>query len=202
MYNPIRTRSAQALILVACAMILGACSTGPKIFVNNVPNENIEGFKTYNFDSRLGTDEKDGVRSAISQFLMNATSRELEQRGYVRSENPDMLVNFDLRTKEKIQARSSSYGGRYGYRGYGGYGGYDTTVTQYTQGTLSVALIDNTVEGDDKPLAWEGIAEGRMSDKARANLEEAVNTVIGDLFARYPYFAADFVPPVQTAATN
>ena len=192
-------RPLEIMVLAAAAALLGACSSGPKIFVNSVPNENINGFQTYNYEAQLGTDASEGVRSALSQYMINATDRELRKRGYTKADNPDMLVNFNLTTKEKIQARSSSYGGYYGYRGYGGYGGYDTTVSQYTEGTLSVALIDNTAE--KKSLVWEGVAEGRMSDKVRANLEEAINSVVTELFARYPYVAAGYVPPVETAAT-
>jgi hypothetical protein len=187
-------------LAIAATAVLGACSTGPKIFINADPGADFANFRTYNYEKNLGTDAQAEYRSVLSQFMINAVDREMQARGYVKDDNPDLTVNFNLSQQEKIRATSSpSTGGYYGYRGYRAYGGYDTTVTQYTEGTLNVDIIDNTRA--EKQLIWEGIAVGRMSDKARANLEEAVNTVVADIFARFPHVAPGFVP-AETTASN
>ncbi len=176
------------------ALALYACASGPKIFINEDPNTDFSKFKTYNFEAKLGTDDRSGYRSILSGFLINSVGRELEARGYVKADNPDLSVNFYLNTKEKIRTTSSpSMGGYYGYRGYGAYGGYNTTVTQYTEGTLNIDLIDAT--SSNKHLVWEGIAVGKITDKVQENLEEVIRVGVADLFARYPYYAAGFVPP-------
>jgi hypothetical protein len=187
-------------LVIALTVFLGACSTGPKIFINADPGADFGSFRTYNYEQNLGTDQQAEYRSVLSQFMMNAVDREMQARGYIKDDNPDLTINFNLSQQEKIRATSSpSVGGYYGYRGYRAYGGYDTTVTQYTEGTLNIDIIDNT--RTEKQLVWEGIAVGRMSDKARANLEEAVNTVVADIFARYPHLAPGFVP-AETTASN
>jgi hypothetical protein len=187
------------LLLVLASLTLAACSSSPKLFVNQEPNADFSSYSTYNFEANLGTDEKAGYHSILSQYLITATSRELEARGYTQAENPDLSVNFNVLTKEKIRTRSSpsmsggGYGGYGGYRGYDAYGGYETTVTQYTEGTVNIDLIDTS--GSKKQLVWEGIAVGKISDDVLENLEQAAYAVVEDIFSKYPYVAPGYVPP-------
>ena len=121
-------------------------------------------------------------------------SRELEARGYQKGDNPDLLVNFNVQTKDKIKTTTTpsgpAYGGYYGYRSgyYGTWGGYDTQVTQYTEGTLTVDVID----AGRKQLAWDGTAVGRVHEEARKNLQPAVDKVITQIFEKFP----SRLPPV------
>ncbi len=196
-----RTSTRRSVIIIAAALVISACSTGPKIFINEDPGANFNTYATYNYEEILSTDDRPGYRSILSQYLINAVDREMANRGYKKSNNPDLTVNFNLSTQEKIRSTSTrSTGGYYGYRGYGAYGGYDTTVTQYTEGTLNVDLIDNTRE--QRQLVWEAVAVGRMTDKARQNLEEAAKVVVGDMFSRFPHLAPGYVPPTPSAKEN
>ena len=82
-------------------------------------------------------------------------------------------------------------GGYYGYRRgrYGAYGGYPATQTevrQYTEGTLTIDLVDTRSD----QLVWEGTAVGRVRESVRENLEEAVNNVVAEIFTRYPYIGS------------
>jgi hypothetical protein len=188
-------------VFTVATTLLVACSTGPKIFINEDPGGKFDSYKTYNYEEILSTDDRPGYRSILSQYLINAVDKELAARGYTKSDTPDLTINFNLATQEKIRSTSSPRaGGYYGYRGYGAYGGYDTTVTQYTEGTFNVDMIDNT--SAQKQLVWEGVAVGRMTDKARANLEEATNTLMAEIFSRYPYVAPGYVPPVAEEDTT
>jgi hypothetical protein len=202
LYRLFKVTRALSITLVA-TLILSACAASPKVFVNQDPNADFTKYKTYNFMARLGTDDKEGYHSILSQYLMNSTAHELEARGYVKASNPDLAIDFELFTQEKIRSTSSPSmsggyrGGAYGNRGYGAYGSYDTTVTQYTEGTLSILLIDATT--DKKQLVWEIAAQGRITDSLRKNLEERITAGVKDLFTRYPYYAAGFVPPEPAA---
>lgn len=190
------------LIAVAATSLLAACSSGPKIFVNQAPDADLSAYKTYNYAEVLGTDNRGENRSILTNYLINAVDRELQGRGYSKSNSPELLVNFYVNTKEKIRSTTSPSmgmtGGYYGYRGgyYGAYGGYETTVSQYTEGTLNIDLVDNA----SKTLIWEGIAEGRIDDEVRENVQGAVNIAVRDIFAKYPYTAQGFVPATPAAA--
>lgn len=169
------------------ALILTGCASGPSIYVNADPAADFSSYRTYNFIEPLGTD-RPGYSSVLSQYLRTAASRELEARGYQKSDSPDLLVNFNVQTKEKISSTSypsgPAYGGYYGYRSgyYGTWGGYETQVTQYTEGTLTVDIID----AGRKQLAWDGTAVGRVREEARKNLQPAVDKVMTQIFEKFP----------------
>jgi hypothetical protein len=191
-------------VTAAAALVLASCSSGPKIFVNQDPNANFSTYKTYNYLEPLGTDERKGYRSVLSNYLISAMDREMQSRGYTKAADPNLWVNFHVYKEEKVRATSTpTMGGYYGYRGgyYGAYrgygGGYDTTVTQYTEGTLNIDIVDNKSD----TLVWEGVAVGTITDKVRENLEAAANSVVSEVMVKYPYTAAGFVPstPSQPA---
>jgi hypothetical protein len=201
MSNRIPFSSIRSLVMVALGtLLLSACASGPDIFINQDPNADFSGYKTYNFEPRFGTDDRDGYRSLFSEYLIAAAEREMNARGYTKSDNPDLLINFGLQTKEKIRTTSSpttGVGGYYGYRGYGYYGGYETTVTQYTEGTFNMDMID--AKGSQKQLLWECVLVGRVTSKFRKDMEGSVNNGMTEIFSNYPHYAAGFVPPTSSA---
>jgi hypothetical protein len=172
--------------------ILAGCASTPDVYSNQDPSADFANYRTYNFERPLGTD-KPGTQSTslVSKYLMNAVSREMESRGYKKSDDPNLLINFYIHTQEKIRTtQTPTTGGYYGYRGnryntWGGYGGTETQVTQYTEGTLNVDLV----EVKRGQLVWEGVLVGRMSDDVLENLEAKANSAIKTLFENYPYIA-------------
>lgn len=184
------------------ALLLSSCASGPKVFVNQNPAADFSGYQTYNYTEMLGTDEEKGYRSILSNYLIAATDREMQARGYRQADEPDLLINFYVNTTEKVRSTTSPTvpGGYYGYRGryYGAYGGYETQVTQYTEGTLNIDLVDRRL-GE---LAWEGVTVGKITEEVRQNLRAAVNNAVREVFSYYPYAAAGFIPPQSTAAAG
>lgn len=167
---------------------LAACASGPKIYTNENPSARFNAYQTYGFPKKLGTDSAE-YSSFLSQYLTTAVSRELDARGYQRADNPDLKVNFFVNTKEKIRAtQTPAAGGYYGYRRgyYGAWGSYETRVDQFTEGTLTIDLVD--AEADQ--LVWEGNAVGRVRDEARENLQARIDEVVSSIFADYPYRAS------------
>jgi hypothetical protein len=112
----------------------------------------------------------------------------MEARGYKYSaENPDLLVNFFMNTRERTEVRPN-VGAGYGYYGYreGLYGGWplydrDRTIN-YQIGTINVDIVDAA----KKQLIWEGISEGRVTEESLANPKVTVNAVVTELMRKYP----------------
>lgn len=173
-------------------LIISSCASPPRVYSNVDPAASFAGYRTYSYHPQLGTD-RPKYTSLLSQYLKIAVDREMNSRGYKRvDENPDLHINFYVQTKEKIQSTSTpaygGYGGYYGYRGYGtwgGYGGYETRVTQYTEGTLTMDLVD--VERDQ--LVWEGTIIDRIPGDQAENLRPRIEESVVYLFAEYPYMA-------------
>jgi hypothetical protein len=171
-------------------LLLAACATGPNVIANQDPAADFSRYRTYNFDENFGTD-KDGYESLMSQHFKTSIGREMETLGYRKSENPDLLVNVYVHTKEKIRStQTPTTGGYYGYRGsrygtWGGYGGSQTTVTQHTEGTINIDLIDK----ERGQLVWEAEVSGRVTDKVRENLQATIDLAVTEIFIKYPYTA-------------
>jgi hypothetical protein len=129
-----------------------------------------------------------------SNILKVAVANQLESRGFVYTENPDLLVNFYIHTEEKIRSRTTPTmgGGYYGYRDpyydtWGGYGGTETRIEQYTQGTLNIDFVD----AQRKSLVWEGSVSGRITEKVLKNLSTEIEKAVDDIFGAFP------VPPLD-----
>ncbi len=173
---------------IAAFLALAGCSSGPTIITNSAPDFEVANFQTFGFMQPLSTDQGN-VRTLLSTHLINATTRELQRSGLKRvDDNPDLIVNFVVSTRETIQTRPSTGASIHHSRGrYGTWGGYSwgvstTEVVQRTEGTLGVDVIDPAA----MTLVWEGAARGRVTDKVRRNLEPAVDQAIAEIFAQFP----------------
>lgn len=179
----------------------GCASSGPSIISDHDRNADFGSYETYNFFSDAGP-EKSSYQSFFSQYMIDAITIEMEKRGYTKSNNPDLLVNFNAILQDKTKVRTTSApppmygGGYYGYRGasYGAWGGYgygtETHVSQYTEGTFNIDLVD----AKRHQLVWEAVAVGKVTDEALANLEERVKNGVPKFFSLYPYRAGDPIP--------
>jgi hypothetical protein len=176
---------------------LAACSSGPNIMSDHDRSADFGSYHTYNFIEGAGP-ENSSYQSFFSQYMIDAITIEMEKRGYTKSDNPDLLVNFNAILQDKTKVRTTSSpamhgGGYYGYRGasYGAWGGYgygtETHVSQYTEGTFNIDLVD----AKKHQLVWEAVGVGKVTEKALANLEEGVKRGVPNYFSLYPYRAGD-----------
>jgi len=177
------------LALLAVTCVLTACESGPKIRTNTAPGANLQAYKTYSFPAKLGTDRGD-VQTPLTGYFKEAVRREMDARGYqfVEGGNADLWVNFHVAAQEKTDIRSTPapyYGGYYGYRGgvYGGwYGGNEVETVHYKVGTCNIDVVDV----QKKTLVWEGIAEGKLTDKVLKDPRAAVNAVVTEMYKQFP----------------
>jgi hypothetical protein len=171
------------------ALFVSACSSPPRVYSNEDPEAVFSAYKTYAFQAKLGTDRPE-YTSLLSQYLKNAVQREMNARGYRRVDgDADLKINFYVQTKEKIKSTSTpAYGGYYGYRPYGtwgGYAGYETNITQYTEGTLTIDIVDTKRD----QLVWEGTLVDRIYGDEAENLRPRVEEAVLYLFEQYPHRA-------------
>jgi hypothetical protein len=177
------------IALLATALVLSACATGPKIRANTAPGANLQSYKTYTFPARLGTDRGD-VQTPLTGYFKEAVQREMNARGYqfVEGGDADLWVNFHVNAKDQTDIRSTpsmSYGvGYYGYRGgmYGGWGTSDVETVHYKVGTANIDVVD----ARQKQLVWEGVAEGKLTDKVMKDPRGAVNLVVTEIYKQFP----------------
>ena len=190
------------VVLVFVGYVLAGCSSGGNIISDYDHSAPFGTYKTYNFMEGAGPDTGT-YQSFFSQYMIAAITIEMENRGYTKSDDPDLLVNFNAILQDKTKVTTSPAptmgGGYYGYRGaghgaYGAWGGYgyatETRVSQYTEGTFNIDLID----ARKHQLVWEAVGVGRVTEKKLENLEEGVMNGVPKFFSLYPYRAGDPVP--------
>lgn len=180
----------RALVLAGtAALVLGACATtsGPQVRVDADPSANLASYGSYSFFEPFGAD-RSGYATPLSNSVKQAIRNEMDRRGFRYQESGgDLLVNAAVKSSEKTDISTMSVPDPYfGYR-YGRYSpwvGYnqETIVRQYTEGTLTVDLVDRA----RSQLVWSGAAFGRVTDKVRKDPQAAVSNAVGEIFARYP----------------
>ena len=187
------------LALLALSLALTACESGPKLRANTDPAANFAQYKSYTFPEKTGTD-RDGVSTPLTSYFKEAVRREMDARGYqfVESGDADLLVNFHANAKENVDVRSTPApyaGGYYGYRAgvYGGWygGGSEVETVRYKVGTANIDVVD----ARKRQLVWEGIAEGKLTDKVMKDPRGAVNLVVTEIFKQYPGNVGGVAPP-------
>jgi hypothetical protein len=153
--------------------------------------------KDFNF-SRLHTfsfkTERDGrdrlaTNTIEAQRIQNALTVQLEGNGFTRAaDNPDFVVAFYSRVKEKTEINSTGFG--YGPAWGWGYGipyrnrwrwgrGPDIWTSTYTQGCVMADIIDSKTQ----ELVWRGVVQDTVNGIGQS--EKQVNTAAKDLIQRF-----------------
>ena len=185
------------IIPIMIFALITACGSTTKIHSDYDRSVDFSQYKTYGYYSPMGI-ENPNYSSLLGQMFRDAIDVQMKQRGYVKSDNPDVLFNVSARMQDKTRVTTTSSpgmyggyaGGYYGYRGglydpWGGYGyGTSTHVSQYTEGTVNIDMVDPRL----KRMLWEGVAIGRVNDK-NDNLREDVMTGVAEMFEGYPFRA-------------
>jgi hypothetical protein len=178
----------RVLQIGALALLMAGCASAPRVTTNTNPTTDFASFRTYNFMPALGTDRPNGVQTQLSVMLMTAMSREMSSRGYQRSDNPDLLVNFFVNTEQRMDVRQvPTPGSFHGYRfnRYATWGGYRTEVRHYREGTLVIDLVD----ARRNMLAWEGIAQQRLGRSAQQITQDQVDDVVRQVMVAFTHSA-------------
>ena len=194
-----KTRSSiSALLALTLLATLAGCASKTSVRVLADSRVDMSSYKTFGYFDPLGTDRAE-YATLVSEHLRNATTREMQARGYVYSaSDPDLLINFSGKLEDKLRVtqtptagvgvglgpRSAWSGGYYGYRTgfYSTYPMYETSVQEYQQGTLNVDLID----AEARQLVWEGIGARSLNRKTLDNIGPAIDQTVSAIFEKFP----------------
>lgn len=176
------------LAALALAATLAACASGPKVRADADPSANFASYRTFGFFEQLATD-KSKYSTMLTTRLKDAARRELQSRGLQEAAQPQLLVNFNTNVENRTDVQSTTSTGFYGYRSgmYGAWGAYpqDVYTTHYQEGTLAIDVVD----ASKSQLVWQGVAQARLTKTMLENPGETIDSVVADIFAKYP------VPP-------
>jgi hypothetical protein len=181
----------------AAVLLMAGCASGPDVRGDFDPAADFGRFKTFGFVAQAGTDTVE-ARSITTTLLQNAAAREMEARGYVRSDTPDLVINFHGRLEERVDIQSRpapSMGPTWGYRGWGGspwggWGGTEVTTRRYNVGTLVMDLVDL----EQRQMVFQGTLQTNVSNEMLRNREQSINTLVTQMFAKFPFVAGQSAP--------
>jgi Domain of unknown function (DUF4136) len=181
-----RWRGAAAVAGVA---LLTACATAPQIHSQVSPDADFSSYRTFGFMPRPSTDPA-GYKTLTTKSIERGVRREMQARGYAYADDAELIINFSITSKDKIEGQvdpafAVGYGrGRFGW-GWGIGGAYDDIRT-VTEGSLTIDVVDRA----RNELIWSGTAVGPITRKALDNPDPAIDRAVTDIFKRYPPKAA------------
>ena len=166
---------------ILVVLLFSSCAS---ITVNNDFDKKVDFtiFKTFAF-YKTGIDKVE-ISDLDKRRILKAVETELLAKGFTKSENPDLLINFFTKSREQVDVNTFNNGWGYGW-GFGWnpwmWRGNQTMVSRTTTGTLFIDLID----ARKKELIWQGEGEGEIF-KNQKNKEERISEFVKEILKQYP----------------
>lgn len=164
-------------------LFLSSC-TSVRVLSDYDKDANFNSYKSYAF-YRTGID-KAQISDLDKKRILRAIDAELSSRGFVKSENPDILISIFTKEKEQVDIYNNYWGGYHGWGWspwYWGPGMGGSTVSTRTEGSLYIDLID----AENKELVWQGKGIGNLGNiKNLEKKEQRIREFVSEIMQQYP----------------
>jgi hypothetical protein len=140
-------------------------------------------YKTFAFYKK-GIDKVE-ISDLDKRRILKAVEVEMLAKGFVKSENPDILVNIFTKSRQKVDVYDTNNMNNFYMGWHPWYYGpnFGLHISKYTEGTLFVDLID----AEKKELAWQGIGSGGLTTSGNVvKKEEKIKEFVAEIMAKYP----------------
>ncbi len=188
------------LAAAAASLLLAACATAPVIHTRIAAGANLAGAHTFAFVRHPSTDHGP-YKSLTTQRLERDVTQQMQARGYTlvaADADPDLLVNFRIRTRDRVEggmgpAFMGGYWGGWGPYGWGGWGGwpygwggYYSDVRTVTTAALTISVINRA----SRSVIWSGTASSDISQHTLYHPGKSIDEAVSQIFVHYPVPAA------------
>ncbi len=166
------------LSILILSVVFAAC--GATVAIDYDQQTDFSKYNSYNYFPNIDS----GLSELDDNRIMQITDSLLQLRGFVKSETPQIFINFFAHesvsnSKSTIGIGIGSGGGNLGVGVSGGIPIGGRVVNQQ----LTLDFVD--VDKDD--LVWQAVAEGEMKERATPQQKEAYYiSVIQKILAKYP----------------
>jgi hypothetical protein len=178
-----KTNKLRILPLVLILFALGSC-TSVRVLSDYDREADFNTYKSYAF-FKTGID-KAQISDLDKKRILKAIETEMNSRGFVKSENPDLLVSIFTKEKERVDVYNNAWGWGWGYWApyYWGWPGYyGSNVSTSTEGSLYIDLID----AKTKELVWQGRGVGTLNNTSNiTKKEERIREFVSQILEQYP----------------
>lgn len=184
------------LIAPLLVLLLMSSCTSVRVLSDYDKEVNFNSFKSYAF-YKTGID-KAQISDLDKKRILKAIENEMATKGFVKSNEPDVLISIFTKEREQVDVYNNYWGGGgfgwgwnpyywgvgpgFGWgRGFGWGGG--SNVSTRTEGSLYVDLIDTKT----KELVWQGRGVGTLNNtKNIEKKEERINEFVAEILKAYP----------------
>ncbi|KAB8151727.1 DUF4136 domain-containing protein [Kordia sp. TARA_039_SRF] len=148
-------------------------------------------FKTYKTFAfyKTGIDQAE-ISDLDKKRILRSIENEMVAKGFVKSDNPDLLVNIMTKANKRVDL-NNNWGWGFGGWGWGwnpwiwGGGGMQTVRTR-VEGVLYIDLIDTK----QKELVWQGRGAGNLLNTSNIEKKEArIQEFVKEIMKEYPPMA-------------
>ncbi|MDO4879925.1 MAG: DUF4136 domain-containing protein [Capnocytophaga sp.] len=163
------------LLLFAIATTLLTSCASVRVSSDYDSKANFPEYKTFAF-FKEGIDKVE-VSDLDKKRILRSIEEEMIKKGFTLSENPDLLVNFFTKERERQDVYTNV---GFGW-GWGPFWGNNVSVGPVqTEGTLFIDLID----AKKKDLIWQGKGIGVISDYG--NRDDRISAFVSEILKQYP----------------
>ncbi|NKI31786.1 DUF4136 domain-containing protein [Croceivirga thetidis] len=196
----------KTLVLPLLLLTFFASCVSVRVATDYDSKANFTEYKSYAF-YKTGIDQAQ-ISDLDKKRILSAIEAEMSRMGYVKSQDPDLLVNIFTKEREQVDIYNNNFGWGWGGWGWGGFGwggwgwggfgwgpgwggAWGPNVSTRTEGSLFIDLIDNRNKG----LVWQGRGVGNLNNtKNIEKKEERIREFVSEIMSAYP--------PNQVVAVN
>ncbi|MEX0313131.1 MAG: DUF4136 domain-containing protein [Allomuricauda sp.] len=194
-------RNLKLFSLAALAAVLLASCSSVRVVSDYDKKADFQTYKSYAF-YKTGID-KAQISDLDKKRILRAIENEMDSRGFVKSQNPDVLVSIFTKERERVDVYNNNFGWGWGWGGFynpwvwgPGWGwGWNNqpNVSTRTEGSLYIDVID----ANKKELVWQGRGVGTLNNtKNIEKKEERIREFVSHILKEYPPM------PTTTVASN
>lgn len=168
--------------LLAVIALLASCQT-VRVSQDYALGTPFNEYKTYAYYKK-GVDEAK-ISDLDKKRILRAIDTEMAAKGFIKSENPDLLVSIFTDSKERVDVYNNNWGWGFGY-GWGWGGGFwgnnvINNVSRTTEGILYIDLID----AQKKELIWQGVGTAPLKSTPEKKVERT-NEIVKEILEQFP----------------
>lgn len=186
-------KALKLLGLLSILAIISSCSP-IRVAADYDSRVDFDSYKTFAF-FKPGIDQAE-ISDLDKRRILRAIETELMNKGYTKSENPDLLISIFTKAKQRVDVYNNAWGGGWGWGpgwGWGGAGwafggpgwGWGWGGSQVSTSTEGVLFID-FLDANKKELIWQGSGEGSLITKDMSKKEERIKLFVSEMMTKFP----------------
>lgn len=178
------------LPILLIAIFFTSCSS-IRVATDYDKEVNFDNYESFAF-FKPGID-KAQISDLDKKRILRAIEYELTQKGFSKSENPDILISIFTESNQKVDVYNNGWGmGAWGMGAWGwgmpgwgwgwgaGWGG--SQVSTSVEGVLFIDIID----ASKKELIWQGSGKGNLVTKNVDKKEERIKNFVSEIMMNFP----------------